>query len=232
MKKKLNFFAVSLILFSSTLFGQANQTQELVTNIKTNLGKSKQALQQYSWIETQTVFYKGEQKTVKQYQCYYSVDGKLQKVETGGSSDPEKKKRGIKGKIAEDKKDNITDYVEKAVELVKTYRPPDPAKLQKIYAAGGVSVGILVPNEQFKLSFPNYNLPGDQLSISINKKTQLLIGINVSSYIEKAEDKVIFNITYGVLPDGTEYAKETTLEATDKDIKIVMANSGYTKGKP
>ena len=228
MKKKLLFSTFLMVAFFTTVFAQSNQ--DLVNTIKTKLSYSKQALKKYSWIETQTVFYKGEQKSVKQYQCYYSVDGKLQKIETGGGT-AAKKKGGIRGKIAENKAEDITDYLNKAQALIKTYLPPDPAKLQQIVAAGTSIVGVIVPKQEYKLTFPNYNLPGDQLNISINTAKQMLTGVAVSSYIKDAKDQVTFNLTYGSLPDGTQYAAETDLVATAENVKIVIVNSGYTPGK-
>jgi hypothetical protein len=41
---------------------------------------------------------------------------------------------------------------------------------------------------------------------------------------------VTFNITYKDLPDGTQYAGNTTLDAQAKEVKIVIENSGYKKG--
>jgi len=230
MNKKILLAALAGCIFSATMFGQPNQTQELVNTIKTKLAYSKQALKKYSWIETQTVFYKGEKKSSTIYQCYYSVDGQLQKVESAGGT-PAKTERGIRGRIIENKVDDITAYVTKAQALIKTYLPPDPAKLQQIVAAGTSTVAILVPNQQYKLTFPNYNLPGDQLSISINKSSQMLTGLDVSTYIDKASDVVTFNLTYAALPDGTQYAAETDLVATAENVKIVIVNSGYTLGK-
>ena len=228
MKKKLLFFIFVIVVFSTKMFSQSNQ--ELADNIKAKLALSKKNLQKYSWLETTTVFYKGEQKSSKQYQCYYSFDGQFQKVETAGGT-PVKTERGIRGRIIENKVDDITTYVTKAQALIKTYLPPDPAKLQQIVAAGTSTVAILAPNQQYRLTFPNYNLPGDHLSISINKSSQMLTGLDVSTYIDKASDVVTFNLTYAALPDGTQYAAETDLVATAENVKIVIVNSGYTLGK-
>jgi hypothetical protein len=229
MNKKLLFAAFVMVAFSVTTFGQTNQ--ELVNNIKGRLAFSKQNLLKYSWLETTTVFYKGDQKSVKQKQCYYSVDGQLQKVETAGGTPAAAPKRGIRGAIAENKTDDITAYLTKADALIKTYLPPDPAKLQQIEAAGSTTVNIVVPNQEYKLTFPNYNLPGDQLNISINKTSQMLTGLAVATYINSPSDVVTFNLTYAALPDGTQYAAETDLVATAENVKIVIVNSGYTLGK-
>jgi hypothetical protein len=220
-------YSVLLILFLVAGFSQvfAQEMKDDVAMIKKNLTESKAKMKSYEWIETTTVFLKGEQKSVKQKQCYYSLDGKLTKVETGGTTEA-KKKGGIRGKVAENKKEDMTDYMKEAVAKIQTYLPPDPEKLQQIYAAGKVAIQILEPNKKFKLGFPDYNEPGDLLSMSIDKVAQKIIAVDVSTSVEPG-DKVIFNIIYKNLPDGTQYEGSTTMDAKAKDLKIVIENSGF-----
>jgi hypothetical protein len=223
-------FVISLIMISwtSVLFAQADM-QETVAMIKKNLTDSREKIKKYEWIETTTTFSDGEQKSLKQNQCYYSVDGKLTKVETGGSK-PAKTPGGIRGKIAANKKAEMSEYMKKAIAKIQKYLPPSPEKIQKIYAAGKISVQVLEPGKKFKLSFPDYNEKGDMLTISIDKENQKFIGASVSTSVDDPKEMVVFNITYSSLPDGTQYAANTTLDAQAKKVKIVIENSGYRKG--
>ena len=220
----LLFFAVA-----SSGFAQADM-QETVGMIKKNLTDSKEKIKSYEWIETTTTFYKGEQKSVKQNQCYYSVDGKLTKVATGATTEPGKTPGGLRGKVVANKKEEMADYIKAAVAKIHTYLPPDAAKLQQIYAAGKTSIQVLDPGKKFKINFPDYNVPGDMLSISVDKTSKKLMVLDVSTYINKPDEKVVFNVTYSDLPDGTQYAGNTSLEAAAKNVKIVIVNSGYKKG--
>jgi len=228
MKNKILFAAILMLSCMTQLFAQAD-AQEMIAMIKKNLANSKANLKNYEWLETTTVFLKGEQKSVKQNQCYYSVDGKLTKVATGGSTPPAKAKGGIRGKVIENKKEDMADYIKASVARIQTYLPPDAAKLQQIYAAGKCTVQVLEPGKKFKLNFPDYNLKGDLLSISVDKSAQKLMMLDVSTYIDKESEKVIFNVSYNDLPDGTQYAGSTTLDAQAKELKIAIANSGYKK---
>ena len=226
--KKLNLVVILVLITGITrLFAQGDM-KETVALIKKNLTESKVKIKQYAWIETTTTYYKGEQKSVKQNQCYYSVDGKLTKVETGGSA-PAKTPGGLRGKIAENKKEEMGDYMKTAIAKIQTYLPPDPDKIQQIYAAGKASIQVLDPGKKFKLSFPDYNETGDMLSISLDKEHNKIMGATVNTYIDDPKQKVDFNITYGNLPDGTQYAASTILDAQAKQVKIVIENSGYKK---
>jgi hypothetical protein len=222
--KKLNVLLI-LVFVAGLTHVFAQDMKDDVAMIKKNLTESKAKMKSYEWIETTTVFVKGEQKSVKQKQCYYSLDGKLTKVETGGTTEA-KKKGGIRGKVAENKKEDMTDYIQEAVAKIQTYLPPDPEKLQQIYAAGKVAIQILEPNKKFKLGFPDYNEPGDLLSMSIDKAAQKIMAVDVTTSVEPG-DKVVFNIAYKNLPDGTQYEGSTILDAKAKDLKIVIENSGF-----
>jgi hypothetical protein len=228
MKIKFLFFAMFMFAFSSGLFAQAD-AQETVAMIKKDLMESKEKMKQYEWIETTTTFINGEQKSVKQNQCYYSVDGKLTKVATGGTTQAQTK-GGVRGKIIANKKEEMADYVNAAIAKIQTYLPPDPAKIQQIYAGGKTSVQVLEPAKKFKLSFPDYNEKGDMLSVSIDKTNQKILAMDVSTSVDDPSQKVIFSITYSNLPDGTQYAGSTTLEAKAKNVKIVIVNAGFKKG--
>jgi hypothetical protein len=224
--KKLNVLLVLVLIAGITRVSAQADMQENITMIKKNLTDSKAAMSKYEWIETTTVFVKGEQKSVKQKQCYYALDGKLTKVETGGST-AAKTPGGLRGKVAENKKADMSDYAKKAIEKVQTYLPPDPEKLQKIYNDGKVGIQILEPNKKFKLSFPDYNEAGDLLSVSLNKPDQKLMALDISTSVDEPNQKVAFNVTFSDLPNGTQFQGTTTLDAPAKDLKIVIVNSGF-----
>jgi len=224
--KKLTVLIILVFIAGITRVSAQADMQENVAMIKKNLTDSKVAMQKYEWIETTTVFVKGEQKSVKQKQCYYALDGKLTKVETGGST-AAKSPGGLRGKVAANKKEDMTDYAKKAIEKVQTYLPPDPEKLQKIFNGGKAAIQILEPNKKFKLGFPDYNEAGDLLSISLNKPDQKLIALDVSTSVDDPKEKVAFNVTFSDLPDGTQFQGTTTLDAPAKDLKIVIVNSGF-----
>jgi hypothetical protein len=224
--KKLSSIVILLLFVGITNTSAQADVKGNIAVIKKNLADSRASMKKYEWIETTTIFLKGEQKSVKQKQCYYAVDGKLTKVETGASTQT-KKKGGLRGKIIENKKEEMSDYVKKAIAKIQTYLPPGAEKIQSIYGAGKTTVQILEPNNKFKLSFPDYNEAGDLLSFSVNKPKQKIMNVEVSTTIDNPKEKALFNVTYADLPDGTQYAAKTILDAPEKDLKIVIENSGF-----
>jgi hypothetical protein len=228
--KKLTNIMVLLLLTVFLANGQSNELQDAVNLIKKNLVDSKANIVKYEWIETVTAFVDGEQKSVKQNQCYYSVDGKLTKVATGATTPAGKSPGGIRGKIAENKKEEMADYIEAALTKIKTYIPPQAETIQKIYADGKVGVKIIEPGKKFKLDFPDYAEPGDLVSISLDKANKLLMGYAINTFVEGPGDPVSLVINLKTLPDGTSYPADVTFNSASKKVKIVLANSGYKVG--
>ncbi|OQP54287.1 hypothetical protein A4H97_22645 [Niastella yeongjuensis] len=232
MKNKSLMLLAAMFSIAGETFAQGQaEVKETVAIIKNKLVESKEKLKKYEWLETTTTYVKGDQKSKKQNHCYYSVDGKLTKVETGGST-KDKSKGGLRGKIGANKKEDMADYIKKSIEKVQTYLPPDAEKVQKIYAAGKTTLHILEPNKKIKIDFMDYNQAGDALSVTVDKVRQIILAIDVNTYIDDPEDKVIFNIKYNTLPDKTQYAEMTTLQADAKKVKIDIENSGYKKAAP
>lgn len=219
----------AVILSVSACFSQTNEIQNDVILIKANLNASKVSIKKYSWIETITTFVNGEQKSVTQNQCYYDVTGTLTKVPTGATTQPAQQ-RGLRGAIADSKREAMDAYITNAITKIKTYIPPVAEKLDAIYNKGGVGIQIVVPNQKFKLSFPNYNQPGDMISIGLDRTNKLLTGYDISTTVTDPTDAVTLNITVLSLPDGTQYPGNVTFNSASQSLKITVTNSGFKLG--
>jgi len=208
--------------------GAGASVPERVAALKQSLAQSQQSLRAYQWVETTTVSYKGEQKSFKQESCYYGADGALQKTLIA-SSPPPTKKPGLRGKIAESKKEEMTDTMKQAVALVKSYVPPDPALIERAVNAGKASVEIVQPGKVVRVVFRDYRLPGDALSITMDLTNNRLTGINVATYLGKPSHPVDMNATMGTLADGTTYTAATQLGVKSAKLVVDVANSGYRR---
>jgi len=206
----------------------AQQGADKVAAIKQWLVKSKADLKSYQWMETTVVSLKGEAKSTKVANCYYDVTGTLQKEPVSASPAPEKK-RGIRGAIVADKTEELTDDMKKAVALVKTYIPPIPEKIQASKDAGKMSVDTLPGGTNIRLNFHDYQMAGDNLSVSMDPATNRLLGLGVATYLDDPKDAVNLAVTLGSLPDGTGYANEITLTVVSKEMTVTVTNTGYRK---
>ena len=205
---------------------------QLVAALKQNLADSQKRLRQYEWIETTAISLKGEEKSRKQQRVYYGADGKLTKVplgepqpaaESGGGG-----RRGgrLKARVVENKKSDMQEYMEKAVALIHQYVPPAPDRIQQAKDAGNLQVQPQADG-RVRVEFKNFVQPSDLLAIDVDAKAALLSALNLATYLEMKEDAVTLDVRFATLADGTSYSAQTTLDATAKNIRVVVENSGH-----
>jgi hypothetical protein len=206
--------------------------EQRVAALKQSLQDSQARLRKYEWIETTVISLKGEEKNRKQQRCYYGADGKLQKVPVGDAPQAEESggRRGrggrLKQRIVENKKEDMQEYMERAVSLVHHYVPPNPDDIENAKKGGKFAVR---PGQsgRARLEFTDYIKPGDRLTIDVDAAANRLVGLNVASYLDTPEDAVALSVEFGSLDDGTSYTTQTTLDAKAKQITVVIQNSGY-----
>jgi hypothetical protein len=193
------------------------------------LKASQMQMRAYEWVETTVIAKGGEEKSRKQSRCYYGADGKVQKIalaDPAGTQDSGREGR-LGKRVKEAKKEEITAYMQSAVELVHSYVPPDPARIQAVINAGKFSVSPA--GQQVRLDFKDYLKPGDSLSVRVEAPTNRLLGLNVASYLDAPSDAITLDVTESVLPDGTIYTARTVLDAKAKDLKVTIENTGHQK---
>ena len=201
--------------------------------LKASLAASQAILKQYEYVETTVVSLKGEEKSRQMNRCYHGADGKVQKVPLTSPPPPQQKKRGLRGKIIESKKEELADYMKEAVGLVKQYVPPQPVLIQKAKDAGKVSVSPL-PDQRVRLTFTDFIKPGDSLGLTLDLANNRPVEAKVATYLEDSKDQpVILDVKFSTLPNNATYASTIALEARGKKLAVNVENSGYrSMGNP
>ena len=219
---------VSTLVLPLGAHGQGPAPEERVAALRQSLQKSSQALTHYEWIETTAVSLKGEEKARLQKRCYHGADGTLQKVPVGEAPQA-KKKRGVRGRVVEKKKGELTEYMQQAVDLVQAYVPPDPDRIRRAKDTGKAAVHVLEPGRRVRLDFRDYHKAGDTLGVEMDITTNRLLALTVASYLDSPEDAVALDVRFSTLDDGSSYAGDITLDAPAKNVKVHVQNSGYKK---
>lgn len=211
---------------------QAQATpQQRAAAIKQQLQASQTKLRAYEWIETTVVSKDGEQTSRTQKRCYYGADGKLQKVVLEQTAS---KPHGgpLMRALAEEKKKEMTEYMQRAAELIHAYVPPVPSLLQRAVDSGKLAVQMIEPGRRARLKFADYLKPGDSLGVEIDMATNRPLGISVASYLDTRDEPIALGVTMSTLKDGTIYVQRSQLEAKAKGVVVVVENSGYRRMTP
>jgi hypothetical protein len=202
-----------------------------VDAIKANIAASAAALKQYQWIETVVFNLKGEDKSKTENKCSYGADGKV--VKTPMAAPPaEEKKGGLRGKVAENKKEDTAEYMTNMQALMATYIPVEPMKIQAAKEASRISMTPLDGGKRTRYDVKDYAKLGDVLGIEVDMATNQVVGLSVSSYLKEPKDAVTLDVKMASLPDGTGYPASIVLNGVSEKIKVTTTNSAYTKKAP
>src|SRR6476620_9536602 len=113
MTRSLLFIAMagSIALAQQDAGARKQALQQRFAEIKQSVAQNQQQLRQYSWVESTEVRVKGDVKKLEQKNCSFGPDGKLQKV-PASTAPAGKKPRGLKGKIVENKVEDMKEYMD------------------------------------------------------------------------------------------------------------------------
>jgi hypothetical protein len=218
--------AALALLGTASAFSQNAELQERFAAVKQATAENRQRLQQYQWTETTQITLKGDQKPPTQNLCQYGPDGQVQKTPIGPP--PEQPSGGrVKQRIVEKKKEEMQDYMQDVKAVLAMYVPPDPQRMQQAYQAGNVALNP-VPGA-VNLVFTNYAQPGDKMTLTFNTAAKKITNLSVDTYMGQAKDAVTLQVQMGSLPDGTNYAQQTVLNASAKQLTVTTTNSNYQK---
>jgi hypothetical protein len=243
MKSKLTSAALAVTATIGIVAAVAAQQPALAGGAPDRVAAFKQSTQeglarirQYEWVETTIISLKGEEKARKQNRAFYGADGKLQKVPIAGAPPAKKEESGsggrrrgggrVKEQIVENKKEDIQEYMENAVKLIHSYVPPNAAQIQAAKDAGHVTVSPPA-NGRVHIEITQYVKPGDSLAVDLDAAANRLVGLAVKSYLDKPDEPITLAVEMKALPDGALYAAQTTLDAKEKNIRVVVQNSGH-----
>lgn len=224
----LTILSVSIpFAFFAALAQQPNQDR--LAELKQSLAQNKQALRQYTWIETTQISLKGEVKKTTQKQCSYGTDGKVQKVEMAPVSSSSGRKGGpLKRKIVAKKVEETEEYMDRVAAMVSQYVPPDSDKLQAAASAGNLTIqptgGITT------LTFKDYLKKGDTVAIGFDTAAKKMKSFNVQSFLDDPkDDAIILAVNFASLLDGTAYPQQSTLDVKAKKLTVKVTNGSYKK---
>ena len=217
-------FSPAIIAFAG---GQAaGDLQQKLAAVKQSAAENQQKLHKYHWTETTQLNLKGDDKPPSQSLCQYGPDGKVQKTPIGPP--PQAPSGGrMKQKVIAKKKEEIKDYMGQVKTLLTMYVPPDPQRMQAAFQAGKVSLQPDPDAGVTKIVFKDYALPGDQMTLSFDTAAKKIGSLNVNTYMDDPKDTVTLAVQFASLPDGTNYAQRTVLDATAKSLKVTTTNADY-----
>jgi hypothetical protein len=205
--------------------------QEKLASIKASTAENQQKLHQYTWTETSRITVNGDARPPKESNCSYGPDGNVQKVPLGGAA-AEATDSGAAGgrlrqRIVAKKTAEMKDYMKEVGGVISLYMPPNPQKMQEAFQNKKVTMGE--SEGLADLVFKDYALPGDSMTLGVDKATKKLHTLSVHSYLDTPQQPVTLLVEFSSLPDGTNYPLRTTLDVPAKQVNVINTNTNYRK---
>jgi hypothetical protein len=192
--------------------------------IESTMAENSEKLKHYTFKQKAEVYLKGELKRTTVSQVHFESSGQrvVVPLETSPAADAQQARGPIKRRIAEQKKDEIKDYVERLTGLMGQYLPPTADKIQAAIPAAQFSQ----PNPGVaEATFPDYLKSGDSLTISLSSAERRIAQVRVKSSLDS--DPVSIVVTFSQLPDGTNYPATTSLNSPAKEIELRISTYDY-----
>ena len=200
--------------------------QEKVAAVKQSMAQNQAALKAYQWTSHTEILLKGEVKKTKDELCRYGPDGTVQKTELDPNS-PEGRRRGLRGRIVEKKKEELADYMNRAESLIHDYVLPNSQTVEQAFQQGNLTLGEAAPGT-IQIQIKNYWKTGDSLTLTFNSAAKALTALMVNTYLDE-KDPITLQVNFQTLPDGTNYPATTLLNAPEKKVTVQVQNANYER---
>ena len=197
-------------VFTQPVSAQNPELQQKIADLKAAAAANKQALAQYTYVQTTTVSIKGDVRKVSHDQVVTGPDGKPQKTSLDPPPAPPSGGR-VKQRIVQNKKDEFMDYADSIKALIQQYVPPEKDLIQQAAASGNVMMGPAGAPGVVQLVISNYVKQGDKMTFVINKAAGGLQSVSIASYLSDPSDAVTVNVQYATLPGGPNYPQTQTI---------------------
>jgi len=210
--------------FKANAGGAPQGAQGPFAAVEAAAARNQAQLRRYSWISTTQVSYNGDLKSTQVQSVQYGPDGNLQKNEISNTEAPQPP--GLRGLLAKRKADEIKTELESATALIKSYVPPDPARLAACVGAHNMQLLPAQPGLA-TLVFSNYNLPNDALTLTFAVEPKTIQTIDVATWLDQPSKTVQLVVQFATLPDGTDYPATVTLTLPSSNLQVQVTNSNY-----
>jgi hypothetical protein len=202
-----------------------NEMQEKMAQVKDGIQANQAALKSFTYQQHTQIFLKGDLKKTENFSVVTGPDGKPQKTSLDPPPPPPEGGR-LKRRVVENKVDDMKAYMDQAQQLIAQYVPPNPQKMQAAFSSGAAALSPAGPGI-VKLTFTNYVVSGDSMTIEYNTQTKQLAALSVNSYLGEAKDAVTLNVVFAMLPNGLSHVAMTDLVAKAKNIEVKSTNDNY-----
>ncbi len=187
--------------------------------------RNAQALRQYTWKSRTEVRRSGETKNVQLSLMRYDSYGTPQKTPISSTPQQQLPTRGIRGLIAQKKKENFMETMDKLASLARSYGDLSPSAMQRFMTTATVTPEIGQQQKLFRIQGGNVLQPGDSMTVWIDAGTRKVRRVDIQTSLDRKPVRV--SSDFENLPNGPTYTARSIVDYPSEELTLITENFDY-----
>lgn len=209
------------ILLATTVAISSQMDQKLAQAQKQNA----QALRQYTWKSRTEIRKGGETKNVQLALNRYDINGMLQKTTVSSTPQQQLPTRGIRGLIAQKKKEDFMETLEGLGALARSYAELSPDAMQRFMGTASVTPEMNPQQKLLRVSGGNILQPGDSMTVWLDAVSRKQRRVEIHTTLDRKPVKIVSD--FQDLPAGPSYMARSVVEYPSADLSLITENFDY-----
>lgn len=189
--------------------------------------QNAQALRQYTWKSRTEIQKGGETKNAQVNLMRYGADGRLEKMLVSSTPQQNLPTRGIRGLIAQKRKEDFLETVDSLGAIAKSYGELPPQQIERFMAAATVTPEMVGGQKLFRVSGSNVLQPSDSMTLWVDAVTRRLRKVEVQTTLEKKPVRVVSD--FQDLPAGPTFMARSVVDYPSKELTLITENFDYER---
>ncbi len=205
-----------------------SEKQETLARIEQLRTTNRKNLAQYTWQQIAVINRKGKLVGKSVSQVKMAPDGTRQVTPTESWMPSSTGGGLIQRAMGDKRKDDIESKAEFLEDLAAQYTEVDPLLVKAAKESGNIFVQPAGPGA-FNLVIRSLIKPNDSVTFAVDKNTEQITAINVTSYMDDPDDKVSITARVAKLPDGTSHVATGTINGMQSQLMVQWTNTNYQR---
>ncbi len=220
--KTIASILLSCFLFATAEILMAQDKTQLALDIAEAQQANTKNLMNYSWQRSSKVYMDGEEKLHQLVKVWFNSEGEMDGSVLSSESSVQKK-RGVRGKMQQNKGEDLANLLAESVNL----------SLKYVFLSKGNWIDLMdkaevnIEDGVVKIDAKDVLVQGDEVHYLIDESTKLFKSIALSSAVK--DKPITATMDFKTMSDGTNHPDVTEIAIPSQSLKIKAENIDYIK---
>ncbi len=135
--------------------------------------------------------------------------------------------RGIRGFIAQKKKENFMETLDRLGALAKSYSELSPEEMQRFMATAIVTPEMNPQQKLIRIKGSNVVQPGDSMTLWVDAVTRKQRKVEIQTSLDRKPVRVVSD--FQDLPNGPTYMARSVVDYPGEELTLITENFDYER---